>query len=59
MKADDLPVGTRVVHNGRTFTRDQRGIQGWVSMPEGFFINSEIDTRIADGATVTLPKEKP
>lgn len=57
-RAPDLPVGTVVRHNGRTFKRDRVGGDGWWCYPEGFYMDYEVDRRIADGAEVHLPETK-
>lgn len=51
-RAADLPVGSKVVHNGDTITRDRPGIDGWWGPPQGYYTDHEVDAMLAAGAKV-------
>lgn len=51
-RAVDLPVGSKVIHNGDTITRDRNSTDGWWGPPQGYYMDHEIDAMLAAGATV-------
>lgn len=51
-RAVDLPIGSRVGHQGRTYIRDRSDEQGWQCGPFGFYLTAEIQSMLNNGAKV-------
>lgn len=50
VKADDLPVGSEVMHDGRRVVKTHYLDFPWLKPQAGWFDNATVDRWLADGA---------